>query len=276
MMPPRRVLAAVDYLPQSRAALVFAARLATHCGAELHLLHAVAPHAIETRRTEGCRHLRQKLDALLRSAVATPPAVVRSHLVEGNPGDVIVHIAARESADVIVLGASDRLDPSAPGTTLDGVLRRSPVPVFVVPPHWSPPDPDRNDLQGLGPVLAGLNLTCPAIEAALAACRLANAVMADVTLLHATNQKNGNTEDIERVVESLRVRTMTPVQLVVAPGDVAHLLARHAGQHPHSIIVLGRAVGAHADMHPCAIATRTLSLCHQPLLLHTSEPPRPD
>jgi hypothetical protein len=54
------------------------------------------------------------------------------------------------------------------------------------------------------------------------------------------------------------------------------MLARHSQPHPHSVIVLGRAVGTHAGTHPCAIATRTLSLSRQPLLLYTASAPRPD
>ena len=280
MMPPRRVLVGVDGLEGSRAALVFAARLAIHCGAELDLLHVVAPHELESRdgRTARCRDLREKLDGLLRSSVAAPPVNVRSHLVEGNAGDVIVHIAMREAADVIVLGASDRPEPSAPGRTLQSVLRHSPVPVFVIPPDWSPPCPDQNDLRGLGPVLVGLNLTCPAIDAALGACRLAQALMTEVTLVHAPtgDQRDRNIDDVERVVASIRVRTMAPVHLALAAGGVPEMLARHSQPQPHSLIVLGRAVGTHADTHPCAIAMRTLSLSRQPLLLHTGTAPRPD
>jgi hypothetical protein len=43
MIPPRTILTAVDFSDASRVALIFAARLAAHCGAALHLLHAEEP-----------------------------------------------------------------------------------------------------------------------------------------------------------------------------------------------------------------------------------------
>ena len=39
MIPPRTILAAIDFSDASTTALVFAARLARHCQARLHVLH---------------------------------------------------------------------------------------------------------------------------------------------------------------------------------------------------------------------------------------------
>src|SRR5436190_9153822 len=43
MIPPRAILAAVNFSDTARVALAFAARLAQHCGAELHVLYAENP-----------------------------------------------------------------------------------------------------------------------------------------------------------------------------------------------------------------------------------------
>ena len=43
MMPPARILVAVDFSVASRTALVFGARLAAQCGSELHVGHAQDP-----------------------------------------------------------------------------------------------------------------------------------------------------------------------------------------------------------------------------------------
>jgi len=43
MILPRTILAAVDFSDASRAALVLAARLARHCGSDLHVVHAEHP-----------------------------------------------------------------------------------------------------------------------------------------------------------------------------------------------------------------------------------------
>src|SRR5258706_159159 len=53
MIPPRRVLAAVDFSETSRTALAFAARLAHHCGAELHVVYAQDPLLDAAARVHG-------------------------------------------------------------------------------------------------------------------------------------------------------------------------------------------------------------------------------
>jgi hypothetical protein len=56
------------------------------------------------------------------------------HVVEGEPGDVIVHVAARERADLIVLGThGSHVVNRTLGTTVTKVLERATVPVVL---HW--------------------------------------------------------------------------------------------------------------------------------------------
>jgi nucleotide-binding universal stress UspA family protein len=57
MIPPCLILAPADFSDCSRVALAFAARLAQHCGAELHVLHAEPPllaAAARSRRGRLC------------------------------------------------------------------------------------------------------------------------------------------------------------------------------------------------------------------------------
>jgi nucleotide-binding universal stress UspA family protein len=60
MMPPRAIVAAVSFSESSRVALVLAARLARHCGAELHVLHVEDPLLDAAARHEGIDSARRR------------------------------------------------------------------------------------------------------------------------------------------------------------------------------------------------------------------------
>src|SRR5262249_19448682 len=53
MIPPRAVLAAVSFSDTSRVELVLAARLARHCGADLHVLYVEDPLVDAAARRAG-------------------------------------------------------------------------------------------------------------------------------------------------------------------------------------------------------------------------------
>ena len=53
MMPPRSILAAVDFSAPSRVALEFAARLANHCQASLHVLYVEDPLLAAAAKAQG-------------------------------------------------------------------------------------------------------------------------------------------------------------------------------------------------------------------------------
>ena len=190
MLPPRIVLAAVDFSPGSRSALEFAARLVTHCAAELHVLHAVPAPLVGAAQAAGHDVRAEMLEELHRVLAETAPSLetaARCHVIEGEIANVILDIAERERADVIVIGEKGLSNAEWPalGSTLEDVLRRTTISVIVVPLAWQPPDDGRDDLAGVGPIIAGVDMTCPAIEAAAAAGRLAQPLQTRVLMLHA-------------------------------------------------------------------------------------------
>jgi len=74
MIPPKVVLAAVDFSESSRRALTFAARLARHADARLHVVHAQDPLLANAARAAGV-----DIDAETRAELSTfmqnaPPA----------------------------------------------------------------------------------------------------------------------------------------------------------------------------------------------------------
>lgn len=295
MLPPRTVLAGIDFSEGARAALDFAARLATHCRARLHVLHAhdpaiasgpgPAPPAIAA---EGADELR----AFGAAVPALRPDSWVPHIVIGGAADVICHIADRERADIIVLGAHGLEGAGRPfiGSTAEAVLRCGDVSVLIVPAGWKPPRPQSADLTGVGPLVAAVEISEPALGAAAAAARLAAALGTTLELVHVVPRTAGaprwqaRADDVtaERVDAARRdlgaaleglTRGAAPPLTVVA-GSLPEALARAgapaSGRDP--LLVLGRRARPTASDAPAATANRVLALARGPVLVHLPDP----
>src|SRR5262245_17615985 len=108
MFPPRTVLAAVDFSDPSRVALTCAARMAKQCHAMLHVLHVEDPLLAGAARSAGIdltAETRSELEAFMQRASPAAEWTPSHHVVAGSPAEAICHIAERESADLIVMGA---------------------------------------------------------------------------------------------------------------------------------------------------------------------------
>jgi nucleotide-binding universal stress UspA family protein len=136
-----RVLIAVDDSPGSGRLLQSGLAQAAAQGADVTVLHVVAPRAWRVGRLGPVRGIATTLGDPLESAVLRDARRLgfahgicpRLVLVAAEDADtVIVEVAARIGAATIVVGA-DRSD--GPGTlgVCHRVLRRAAVPVFVVP-----------------------------------------------------------------------------------------------------------------------------------------------
>jgi len=189
MIPPRSILAAVDFSQPSRTALDFAAHLARQCGAALHVLHAEDPLLAAAAKASGVELSRETREELTRFAesVARPgDPPVHYHIVIGAGTPTICHVAQREQLDVIVMGMHGMSGPARAmfGSTTEGVLRQARASVLVVPDSWVPPRADTGGLSGMGPVVAAIECSEPAIAGAAAACRMAAALGTSVDLVH--------------------------------------------------------------------------------------------
>ena len=99
MLPPRAILAAVDFSESSRTALTLAARMAQHCGAALHVLHAEDPLLFASAAARDIDLTAQTRDELNQFVASSPPAADLSPccaVVSGSPVPVILDIAQRE------------------------------------------------------------------------------------------------------------------------------------------------------------------------------------
>jgi nucleotide-binding universal stress UspA family protein len=291
MIPPRTILAPVDFSEPSRTALAAAARLARHTGATLVTVYAESPLLAEAAR-QGHIDLAADTDSELERFIgATPPAAglsSRRHVGVGTPVDVITAAAQEMQADLIVIGSHGMSGPArfVFGSTTEAVLRRSPVSVLVTPASWTPAQPGGADLAGTGPVIAAIDFSSESIAAAKAACRLAEVLKTTVTLVHVVAEMavreqwqphaeaviRNRTEEARAQLESLSqtLASPVPVSTRVETGDIPHALASAAAPSAgaHAILVLGRKAPGQRDGAPGAIAYRVLMLAQVPVLVH--------
>jgi nucleotide-binding universal stress UspA family protein len=131
------VLIAVDETRGGRRTLASGLVHAAARGADVTVLHVVAPRRWRTARFGPIRavpmHVRDPLESpVLRDA----RRLAFEHGVRPRLDDVdaaILSVARRIGAETIVVGASRPDGLAAPLGVCQGVLRRAPVPVVVVP-----------------------------------------------------------------------------------------------------------------------------------------------
>jgi nucleotide-binding universal stress UspA family protein len=290
MVPPKRILAAVDFSETSRVALGFAARLARHSQAELHVLHVEDPLLCAAARTEGIelsRQAREELNTLVAKLALPPGIVTHIHALGGPAVEVICNIAFRENADLIAIGAkgmsgAERL---VFGSTAEGVLRQSTVPVLLTPSTWSPPSPAAEDLFGVGPIVAGVDFTIGSYQATAAAFRLARLLHTPLELLHVVpalpvidrwkahaeaavaERVSHARNELERLARGLALGVTVETRVETGPvaESIAHVARTDGMRHP--ILVLGRRLPtAHGDA-PGVTAYRVVSLAQVPTLM---------
>jgi len=118
-------------------ALASAAALARSTGATLHLVHAYElPFAestllpVDTRRRYAAA-LEARVSAL---AASCPGTDLECHVVEGSPAAAVCDAATHLDVDLIVVGATrrGRAWRGLVGSTADGVIRASTIPVLVL------------------------------------------------------------------------------------------------------------------------------------------------
>jgi nucleotide-binding universal stress UspA family protein len=291
MIPPRSILAAVDFSEPSRIAMEFAARLASQCGAALHVLHVQDPLLSAAARAQGLDLVSESRDELARftsaSAAARDRAPLHHHVVNGQGTNTICDIAEREQVDVIVLGMHGMSGPARAlfGSTTEGVLRQANTPVFVVPDSWVPPEPSTRDLSGMGPVIAAIEISCNAMAGVVAGIRLAEVLNTTVHTVHVVPDLNvlerwrphAETVVSQQIADARAeiavalggVSKGVVIPLQVETGPVAERLAAAAlaapGQHP--ILVLGRHARGSRRGVPGSTAYRVLALAKVPVLV---------
>jgi nucleotide-binding universal stress UspA family protein len=290
MIPAKRILVGVDFSEPSRTALAFAARLALHGGGELDVLHVQDPLLMAAARNAGIDLRAESGEELKRFIHDTLPAEAcrpDTFVLCGTPGKVLCDIAGREQADILVVGAHGMSGAARWlfGSNTERVLRHAEMSVLVVPSEWEPVHPEGHDLFGLGPVIAAMDLTEPALGAAYAAARLAKFLRTRLTVLHVVPEMhvigrwaahaNGAMTDaaqaarLELDARLSRVKTIVPTHLQVVTGDIVGSIMRAAqptGTH-RPLLVIGRRGHAAGDAAPGTVVSRALASLRVPLLV---------
>jgi nucleotide-binding universal stress UspA family protein len=233
------ILVPLDGSAVAASALRCAARLAETAGSRLVLVRAVATRAVpEASREEGIdeaeRYLRAVKAGLFRLAADRVEAVVYA----GDAGPAVRAEARLRNADLIVMATRGRFGRrwALSESLAEYVLRRSGVPVLLVPAPEAPPWPAAGRHRVLVP-LDGSALDRRVIPAA---GELAAALGAELLLLRVlappgtpSDRKHG---DAKRVPTATLRATMEALEVVAAP-------LRAQGR----IVRMGAAVGAAAD-----------------------------
>jgi nucleotide-binding universal stress UspA family protein len=290
MFPPRIVLAAVDFSESSRRALTFAARLARHAGGRLHVVHAQDPLLAHAARAAGVDidgETRAELSAFMQTAPPSGDWSPFQDVADGPAVSVLCDAADRVNADVIVVGAHGMsgIGRLMFGSTTEGVLRGAEHSVFVIPDSWTPPHGDADDLRGMGPVVAGVELTPASFAAAHAARDLAKLLNTTLELRHvvpptsvlsrwSAHAETALRERLDEARTHLReaaaLRDLTPDRIHVTSGPVAEQLAEavRADDGRHPLLVLGHRTRAERGGTPGSTAVRVLTLADVPVLMY--------
>src|SRR5262245_28025520 len=289
MLPPRTVLAAVDFSESSRTALIFAARLAKHASAQLHVVHVQDPLLARAARSAGIdlgAEIRAELTAFMQSAAPAGDWSPFHEVAEGSAVTVLCDIAGRENADVIVVGAHGMSGVGRVlfGSRTEGGLRPADHSVFVLPDSWTPPHPEGTDLSGIGPLVVGIEPTPPAFAAAHAARALAALLGTSIELrhvvsppsvlsrwsAHAESAQRERLEEAQQLMDSAPALRDLNADVEVTVGAVAEQLAdaaRRTGNR-HPVLVLGRRTHHERGGGPGSLATRVLALVEVPVLMY--------
>ncbi len=123
------ILVPLDGSELSREALPYARALATHAGARLHLLHAIADAPRDEVRQQAEAHLQREADTLREQGVE-----VSSEVVFQSPPVAIVETGKAQQVDMIVMATHGYggVRRWALGSITDEVVHTTSIPVCVI------------------------------------------------------------------------------------------------------------------------------------------------
>jgi len=141
----KTILAAIDFSDATEGVVSAAAELTRALGGVLHLLHVEAPDPEFVGYEPGPQHVRDRVARSiaedrhaiveLRDRLKAGGMEVHALVVQGPTVLKIVDEAKRLPADLVVVGSHGRsaLHDLVLGSVSDGVVRKAPCPVLVVP-----------------------------------------------------------------------------------------------------------------------------------------------
>lgn len=270
----KTIVVATDLSGRSEAALEYACKLATACGARIVLAHGLDPldyAAVDAVPETVIDHMTEEARAALnRMAEGLLRAGIRSHseVRQGEVAEMLVEVALDHNAGLLVIGTRGMqgAGPVAVGSIAEQLVRIAPCPVLAVAADWNA-GPHR-PAPG-GPVLLALERNDAAPAAAEAAYALAEIFRRPLLVVHARTA--GEDPLDAKVLAEFAIRTAVPVKLtyIVADGDAADAIARAIEQYRPGILVAGvkRAThfpGPHGTAFALLTRSRVPVLCVPP------------
>jgi nucleotide-binding universal stress UspA family protein len=142
----KRILVGIDFTEADNTVIDVVKPLAKALGANLTLIHSTPPlsqwvgcylayvHEDIMERKEEAKVYQEKLDALV-AALAKEGIAADTALIEGHSGPGIVKYAQEKGYDQIAIGTHSKnmVERALLGSSADHVVRKSSVPVMVVP-----------------------------------------------------------------------------------------------------------------------------------------------
>lgn len=291
MIPPARILAAVDFSDASLTALKCAVRLARHSRAELCVLHVEDPLLSAAANERGIHLSAESREELTRLVARVPEAehvTTQHYVVTGHAVEVILDVACREGIDLTVVASHGMsgIERAVFGSVTEGLLHRTDRSLLVVPAEWNLPA-EKANRTGIGPFVVGVDFSSSSTAAAAAAGRLAEMFSTTVELVHVVPdlpvldrwRPHAEAATIERVELARRdiariagsLQAQAPVQHRVETGSIAERLSEIAAPwgDRQPIIVLGKR-SADRGGAPGTIAFRVLTAARVPVLMHVA------
>ncbi len=144
--PPRSILLATDLSARSDRALDRAVLLAKHWQARLTILHVLQEERSQSDQVDPLPSWRRPRDplSLVKKRIANELSEIAERATirveEGSVVETVMRVASGADSDLIVIGVArnELLGELMLGRTVDGLLRRSRVPLLVVKdrPRW--------------------------------------------------------------------------------------------------------------------------------------------
>lgn len=158
----RTVLCPTDFSDISARAEIYAAAMARHYGASLHLLHVdppmpvMAPYGeipVDARMFEEQREVADADLAAAAERARSQGLTVETTMKGGHPAREILKLADTAPADMLVIGTHGRggVEHLLLGSVAEKIMRKATCPVLVVPPG-APADTDANFARILCPI----------------------------------------------------------------------------------------------------------------------------
>jgi nucleotide-binding universal stress UspA family protein len=284
-----RIVVGVDGSPGAEAALEWAMRLSKALDAEVVAVHAVglveAAHPLDQSAEAWRAGVRELTEHQWCARLVDAGVAHRIEVVDGDAVDVLLHVAEREQAALVVMGARGvgGRPELALGSTSLRVLQAARVPALVVPDAA----PAGMGASGLRHVLVGIDRSPASLAALEVAAELTGMLGGSLSVVEAFDfdppfplgpsaAETSRGEEhalqrtaaaVEELVRQIRERGVA-VQVVVRSGEPAATLLQVADDVEAELVVVGtRGGGDPADPLLGSVARSVVAHGRRPTLV---------